>query len=197
MSDTSNLGERKRRRLDAFPDPVSESDTEDDDDFAISGERKRLDAFPDPVSESDSEDDEVLDRSKWGSLGRDIPVSKKMKKGTICQECKKDYGKNLGRHMKTHLPSDSPEKMKWLAHKQQYQGGWSRQKYGENEEHRLAKRAQSKRNNEIAKNRNGGEVVALQEFACCKILGSCAPSCSCRLDAQSQNDERASDCILL
>jgi hypothetical protein len=160
MSDTSNLGERKRR----FPDPVSESDTEDDADFDF-----------------DIYDEIPGDRPRLVNQGRE-PVPKKMKAVTICHKCKIDYGKNLGRHMKTHLPNDSPEKMEWLAHKQQYQGEWSRHKYGGNEEHKLAKRAQSKNNRAIAKTKNGVEVVALQ---------------ACRLDAQSQNDERVSDCMLL
>jgi hypothetical protein len=201
MSDTSNLGERKRR----FPDP-SESDTEEDADFDISDEqklddiRRRLDQIQYPVSAdpvSDSEDDEIPgDRARPVNQGRE-PVPKKMKKVTICQECNnKDYGKNIDRHMMTHLPSDSPEKMKWRKHTNDTQGAWATTEYKTNENHRLAKILRStKRNNEIAKTKNGVEVVALQEFACCKIPGS--PSCSCRLDAQSQNDERVSDCMLL
>jgi hypothetical protein len=198
MSDTSNL-ERKRR----FPDP-SESDTEEDADFDISDEQKlddivrRLDIqYPvsaDPVS--DSEDDDIPgDRPSPVNQGRE-EAPKKMKKVTICQECEKDYGKNFDRHMLTHLPDDSPEKIEWRKHTNDKQGVWATKEYNTNEKHRLAKILRStKRNNEIAKTKNGVEVVALQEFACCKIPGS--PSCSCRLDAQSQNDERVSDCMLL
>jgi hypothetical protein len=152
-SETGGRSSPKRTKI-VHDMPVSESDSEDDEVWdsstmtVVGRDTENMNDMP--VSESDSEDDEIpSDRTTWVNQGR---YPEKMKKVTICQECNnKDYGRNIDRHMRTHLPDDSPEKMAWRKHTNETQGAWANTRYNENELFSSDKKCRSRRDKENIK----------------------------------------------
>jgi hypothetical protein len=142
---------QKQFALLPYPDG-EESWTNDNVEFASHRRDEEFDDSPSHRRDEEFDDSPSHRRDRDQEYGRDDSPSpskkmKKMKKGTICQECKKDYGTNLNRHMKTHLPDDSPEKIAWKAKINPIQAEWHREHYHNNSEHQKSEKLRSVRNN--------------------------------------------------
>jgi hypothetical protein len=129
---------QKQFALPAYPDS-EESLTNYNVEFAS----HRDEQFDDSPSHRRDKDQEY-------GIDESPSPSKKMKKETICKFCGNSYGKNFNRHMKTHLPDDSPEKIEWKAKINPQQAAWHKDNYQNNPEFKESEKLRSAKNNENA-----------------------------------------------